>query len=376
MLLWCAALGLSSCMTTPAARERSHLDNGAIMMAVSFKGREFPYWRRHRAEELFFAEIQPGGAFAERFTPANFRAGDRLYVLDIPPGRYALVGITYFTGRARQIARFPEKLAKEWAVEVKPGQLAFGGVAEIPRVMDGWDVFFMNGLRRAAQYLPPFKRALIPMKFDQQRLRLDRTQNAEVEALRYARFDLSGTQWTEAVADRMARLGSPPPPIMEGTFRKKAVKPRQADSFYWMDTLGWGEPVPVAGGLEWRRPKSSAVVSVTYHPKQGKNARDLETELAAVRQAGVGAEDTHTLAEVRVSSRSALAATYTAYVYPQASLLGSERKVVKTQALFVPVDDGFYRLQLRGEQADFEKQQPAFERFIRYLHLAKPKVPK
>ena len=363
----CALLG--ACIPSQKLRESTAPEHGAIVMAVEFKGTAFPYWRRHRASELFFARIQPDGGLEPVLVPANYRSGDRLYALDLPPGRYALVAASYFTGRTRQLARFQGDKAKKWVVEVKPGAITFGGALWLPRPFPGWDVFFVDGLRRAASYLPPFKRALISVTLGT--ARTDLSPATELQALRLARVDLKDTAWGEAADVKLRAFGNPPPMLTQGTFRKRPVPRLRADTFSWIDTLHWGKPQAVDGGLEWRRPKARAWISVTFVPSEGTGARPLQAELKALREAGAP-EDSHTLSEVAVSSRAALSASYTTYLYPEALLVGSDVRVLRTEAVVVPVTDGFYKLVYRAASDEFDRSRPDFQTFVRYLDLAKP----
>lgn len=370
LLLLCA--GFDACLPPPMRLRRpTSPDHGGIVMSLRFEGEQFPYWLGHQARELFFRKVLPDGTLDPTLTPANYRAGDRLYALDLPPGRYALVAASYFTGRTRQLARFPEEWSKQWIVEVRPGELDFGGAVEVTRKFLGWGDFFWHGLRRAASYLPPFKRAVIPI--DPGLARTDRSRGVELQALRLARADLGETAWGEAARAKLTAYGNPPPVIMTGRWRKKPVPPHRAKTFSWMDTLDWGPPRKVAGGLEWRRPKQPVWASVAFVPASGENARPLDRELRLLREAGAP-EDRHTLEEVRVSSRSAYEALYTTYLYKETELVGSDVRVLKTEALVVPVEGGFYKLQYRASAAAFDKFRPEFSLFIRYLDLAPPVI--
>jgi len=373
---WLAAAGaltLSSCLPAPQRlRERTDPGHGAIVAAVSFKGREFPYWRRHLARELFFQRLEDDGSLDPVLVPANYRVDDRLYALDLPAGRYVLTAATYFTGRSRQLARLDAAYAKKYlAVDVQPGQLVFAGYIEIERYAgeDG-TAFWLDGLKRARQYLPPFKRAVIEMIAAPQP-HVTRAEGVELQALRLARADLSGTFWEEAVAARLEQLGNPPEPLLEGLVRKRPVPRKSAKTFTYIDTLEWGRPRSIPGGLEWRDGPSGASVSIVFVPSEGPGALPLDTALARLREAGAP-EDRHTLADVRVSSRAAYAGLYTTYVYPEPTLLGSSVTVLKTEVLVVPADGGFYQAQYRARAADFPKHRGAFEHFIRYVGFAPP----
>jgi hypothetical protein len=363
---------LSGCLGRGALREPSSPDRGAIVMAVEFKGAEFPYFRRHKAEELFFAQVGPDGGLDPNLVPANFRAGDRLYALDLVPGKYALVAASYFTGRTRQLAKFEGDRSKQWVVEVKPGELVFGGSVLMPRKFPGWGDFIVHGFLRAVSYLPPFKRAVIPAEIGLSKTDLSR--GLELQALRSAREDLAPTYWAQAADTKLVAYGNPPPALTTGHWHKKAVPRKRAESFTWVDTLGWGEPQRIAGGLQWRRAKAPIWIAVTYVPAQGERAKALDAELAALREAGAP-EDSHTLSEVAVSSKTALAAVYTTYLYAQAALVGSDVSVLKTMALVVPAKEGYYKLQYRASAGEFERWRPDFARFIRYLDLAPPPLP-
>ena len=175
--------------------------------------------------------------------------------------------------------------------------------------------------------------------------------------MQLARVDLQGTLWAEAVERRLAEFGDPLPPIKD----RKAAK-----TFTYADTLEWGEPAAVEGGLLWRKPR--AVISLVFVPP---SSRELSAVLKELKETGAP-EDAHMLTEVRISSRSAYSGRYTTYVYPEPALLGSAVKVYKTQAYVVPVESGYYKAQYRAEAAEFERHREAFEKFLRYVDFAPP----
>ena len=81
-----------------------------------------------------------------------------------------------------------------------PGRIVFGGYGEIERYLgDDSSVCWLNGLRRARQYLPPFKRALIEILAGPAP-RISRSSEVEGQAMRSARADLSWTFWEDAVS--------------------------------------------------------------------------------------------------------------------------------------------------------------------------------
>ena len=79
-----AVLLLASCISNPKVRNPSDLAHGGVVMGLSFKGHEFPYWRRHRASELYFVRLDSSGRLDPQMIPANFRAKDLIYLLDVP----------------------------------------------------------------------------------------------------------------------------------------------------------------------------------------------------------------------------------------------------------------------------------------------------
>lgn len=347
-------------------RERTSPSSGAIVIAASVKGRVFPfYWRQHYAEELFFARLQPDGSFDPTLIPANYRHHDRLYVLDIPAGKYAPVGLSYFTGRTRQFAKIEPRMARKWAFEVKPGELAFGGVIQLGRIStDGWRQPARNWLKRMRSYLPPFKRALIDIEHEQPRFA--KTAQLEIDTLRLAREDLAGTLWSETVETRLLALGNPPPELTDGLLRKKPLPRQKAETFTYIDTLGWGAPQKVSGGLQWQPGKERAWLSISLVPQPATEV------LAELKQAGAP-EDTHMSIEVLLSSRPVQAVTYTTYIYPEPALTGSAVVVFKTHAVIVPAAaGGSYKAQLRAEARVFDRFKPAFDQFLRYVAFEPP----
>jgi hypothetical protein len=369
-MLCLSAAVLSSCVTPyRAVRERTDPAHGAIVMALSFKGRDLPYWRRHLGEELFFSRLKPDGSLDAEIISANYRANDRIYALDLPAGRYAPVAAAYFTGRSRQLARFDEALSRKWAVDVRPGEIAFAGVAQLPRTAENWSGPAWNLLRRAASYLPPFKRAVIEVRFEG--ARLNNTPAAELETLQLARADLAGTFWAEPIAARLLALGNPPPVLTEGLIRKTPVPRRAAETFTYIDTLGWGPAQRVQGGLQWQAGKDPAWISIVFVPEAGEGGKRLDAIVRELREAGAP-EDSHSLSEVVVSSRPALSGLFTTYVYPQASLVGSKVVVFKTRTILVPAAAGAYKAQFRAQAAAYERHRAQFENFLRYVDFAPP----
>jgi hypothetical protein len=137
--------------------------------------------------------------------------------------------------------------------------------------------------------------------------------------------------------------------------------------------LGWGKPVRIRGGLEWREPKGKARIALVWFTEDMKEYKSPAASLAALRSAG-SPEDDHKVAEVVFSSRPGYEARYTTYFYPEGTLTGSLVKVYVTETLLVPESDGVFFLHYRAEKKDFLKSHPLFRTFRDKIVL-KPNPP-
>ncbi len=309
---------------------------GAIVLALTLGGGRF---QRFPAYVAAFSRVGPDGGLDEGRLDSNFRSGDRVYLLGVPAGRYALVEVSYrHMGHQRVVGLKPVE-SRRWAVDVGHGQVAFMG-RHLFKTGSGFRP--SAGLRE-----------------------VDVSSESEIEALEAAAEDLSGTLWEDAVSRRLSELGPSGRPIKVG----KREIPRQTHGpFSFVDIIGWGAPRRIAGGLEWREALDRARVAAVYLSTGTRGWKPPEEYLRHLRGVG-GPEDDHRVAEVVFSSRTAYRARYTTYVYPEGLLEGEGVKSYRTETLVVPDGRNLFVLHYRAEKALFERFHKVYLRFRRTFRL-------
>jgi hypothetical protein len=201
---------------------------------------------------------------------------------------------------------------------------------------------------------------------------VDLTRLSEVEALTAARRDLAGTLWTTAVDARLNRLGGPvPEPVTTGFWRKRPKPVQAAETFSWVDTLAWGRPQAIKGGLEWRQPKDQARIAVRFLKEGEAGFRPLADYLRELRGLG-DLEDSHAFQEVALSTTIAQVIRYTKYIYPEPYLTGSVKTVFLTEVAVAPGLGGYYVIHYRARREEFRKYHPDYLRFRSHLRLVPP----
>ena len=355
-------LAAASCAPpVPKPVQPSGDTQGAVIFGLRVQGREFPSILPHRMETVYFAQQGSDGRFdRDRLLTSNYRAGGYAVLLDVPPGVYGPIAGAYFHKNARYLVKLDPALTDSWAVEVRPGAIAFAGDALLRTEWGGLLVTLFNFGKNVWAYIGFYWHPTIDVDAGSPRLAKD--TGTEAAALHAARRRLRRTQWTDAIDKRLAELGNPPEPIQRGLVFKTTVKPTPAGRFAYIDTLGWGDPIKVPGGLEWRKSRKRALVQALFLQPEMPGYKPAEQLLEDMREAG-SPEDSHSLFDVALASRTARGALYTTYQYPPASLTGSEVKVYVTEVLLVQDEDGLYILRLRALRESFAKMHSAFRRF-------------
>jgi len=360
----CLLLALLCACAGPRPRPPSDLRQSAAFLTFGTEGLLFT-GPDYAARAALAPVDKDGKPDVDRVIFSNFRKDERLYFLDLPPGRYAPVAAYWTEHGLRHAVKIEEKDA---ALDIPPGELRFLGDFTARRRWEDWPRFLLNGLLSAKILVPPFRPAVAfldaPVRIH------DKSAAAEIRALRAAVKDLSGTEWARAAQERLVAMKAPPPALTErrGIFRRKEVpvKVHWTPMFGYIDTLEWGEPADVPGGLEWRHPKDKARVQVAL-----RDSPPLATALEKLK--GLGSpEDSHTHSMVYLSTRPAYAVRYTNYHYPEPYLTGEVVKVSVTETLLVPDPRGYFVVQMRASREDFPKVLPAFVRFRTYLRLEPP----
>lgn len=362
---------LAGCLGARRPAPPAALEHGGIHARVAFKGRELPNLLRHQADQIYWARVNSFGELDldHPIETTLSKKGD-CYVLDLPPGKYAPFAAAYSGLRIRFLARLDNDLRKQMTVDVTPGSFVFAGDALVRTEWEGVLAALEHSGRRILAALPPWRRHTVDITAGSPKN--DRSPAAELAALRRAREVMAGTLWAPRVEERYVALGNPADPLTTGLIRKKPVAAKVAERFSYMDTLDWGQPEKIPGGLQWREPKNQARIAVTW--VEYSPTRTLEGQLDRLREAG-SAEDRHSLFDVRVGSLPAKGARFTTYSYDKDGLVGEGEKAHVTEAYVVGQRDGYYLLLYRARKEAFEKWRRAFADFVQRLRFLGPPAP-
>lgn len=357
------AAGVSACaFPSPAVVVPAGDSQGAaLVVRMTLRGRDYINRMPRHAPVVYFAQKGRDGALMrDNLVRADLRAGSYVIALDVPPGRYSPVAAAFPRGSVRAVAKLPEALSEQWTVEARPGLMTFAGDATLipPEGLD-WRALLRFKDASALAFTSP---------------KLEKTANLELPALRAARAKLKGTTWVELIDRRLKELGNPPEPYRVGHLFKKTIAPTREGRFGYIDTLGWGKPRKVPGGLLWKASRDRARVDVRFLQADATGYVPADLFLRQLREAG-SPEDEHALFNVELASRTARAARFTTYRYPQAALTGSELKVFVTETLCVVDKDGYYLVRLEAPRAEFFRRHAPFRRFASYLVFLPPEKP-
>ena len=129
-----AVIALASCRQPP--KKPADVESSVIGVALRFQG------VAERIDALYF--VQLGGTERVRghfpLLRSNFRRGDRFYLLNAPPGRYAVVAtfkidphntIVAFSPNTFYTAYFGEAMIRKTIVEVEPRSFTFMGTFSV-----------------------------------------------------------------------------------------------------------------------------------------------------------------------------------------------------------------------------------------------------
>jgi hypothetical protein len=366
----CGLAALAACASTGRRTQPVSSSAGLLIGSMRFQKLIVPFPDRY-ADMIHLAPVDAKGVPDADHAVTSHWAGDRqVYFFNLQPGRYAVLGGSYLAHGLRYTFRFKPEQSRQVLAEVVGGEVRFLGVVTVRREFQDWIVFVGNMLKSAAVVLPPWRpwttRAAGALRL------VDSSRLSELDALAAARRDLAGTLWFDAVNGRLNRMGGPPPePATTGFWRKRPKPHQAAEAFSWVDTLEWGEPQPIKGGLEWRQAKDKARIAVRFHREGEPGFRPLEDYLRELR--GLGSlEDSHAFEEVALSTTVARVIRYTKHVYPEPYLTGSVRVVYLTEVAVAPGAGGYYVLQYRARKGDFAKFRKDYLRFRSRLLLFPP----
>lgn len=355
----------AGCAGARPVPQPASLEQGAIVARVALKGAEMPNWRRHQADKVYWAKVNAYGDLDldHPLETKLAREGD-VYLFDLPPGKYAPFAAEYPSLGVRFLARLEPEVRKKMQVEVGGGRVVFAGDVLVRTEWEGFLPALEHQGLRLAFLVPPFNKRAVEVATRSPRF--DESPMAEIAALRRARKVAAGTLWVEKIDERIVELGNPADPLTTGLIRKKVVPATvsEAGRFAYVDTLGWGAPRSIDGGLEWREPKGQAKVAVAFIAYS--STRTLEKQLETLRLAG-SPEDEHVLYEVRVGSLPARSARFTTYSYGTEKLVGAETAVHVTEAVVVGRPKGYYLLLYRASKDAFDRFHEGFFNFVKRL---------
>ncbi len=369
-----AAALFSGCAAFVPARPRqpSSLAHGLLVARVSSRGALFRRFvsvaDRARVEAL----DEKGEPIPGLSAVSGVSGGGYVFFVDMPAGRYVLREATFPSRGVRYELVAPADAALKRSVVLRPGTAAFLGEHVYDARWPEFGVAVGRIARIVGHWLTPWmKRPVLPRDAD---LRLYEPGPAsEIGGLRAAREAFAGTQWKRVIEARLRELSAPEPAKTEGAIRERELPLREEKILSWRDTLKWGEPRRAEEGLAWVRPGGEARV-VVYHTTA--TAPGFAGWAAAVaelrREASRSVEDSGGLYNVRVATRTALAAKVTTYVYPEGTLVGSETKVLRTETALVPDGAGLYTARLRAPVEEFDSVLPAYREFLLQLVLGPP----
>lgn len=284
-----------------------------------------------------FARVKEADVLDPELLKSNHASAGNLYLLDVPPGRYAPVSITWRRmGRARA-TRLTKAQSLMAAADVGPGKLAFGG-----------------RFRNLYWKVPKDTAALKSL--------VDRSTETERAALELALADLGGMLWLEPLRARLAELG----PAGEPALLPPGIALEKAPGFSYRDTLGWGPPVKLNSGLEWREKLGRARIAAQYRKAGEPGSKGLGEELKFLKEAG-SPEDDRPIRETITGGRPSFTARTTTYYYPPGYLLGGVVEAYVTETILIPGARGVWKLHYRAQKQFFDRFYPDFLRHARMI---------
>ncbi len=335
LLLVLLLQGCSIDRIRPGPIEPSGPEQSALVFAAAPTASRFGWPPPVEAE---FLRVVGGKPSEEGPHRSNHASRGNLYFLDILPGRYAPVSVTWRRMGRTRVFRFTPAQALKAAVEVRPGEVGFLGRLRA----DPWKIV-AEGSGSA--------------------LLVDRSSETERAVLSNALADLGGMLWRQPIEERLGSLGPtavPPPASPE------APGAVQARGFAYRNALQWGPPVKLAAGLEWREKLGRARIAVQYISAKDPGYLPLGEELAKLKTAGAP-EDDRLVRETVTCGLPSYTARYTTYYYPPGYLLGSEVQAHVTESILIPGKRGLWKLHYRAMKKHFDRFLPAFQTQARHI---------
>ncbi|MDD5304822.1 MAG: hypothetical protein PHS14_17130 [Elusimicrobia bacterium] len=365
------AAGLAACAALPP--QPASLDEGLLIARVETRGAFFTKsakWADTASIVELDAEGNPLPGQRGLSGPA---VNGYLVFYNVPPGRFALRSASFRARGARYQVQPLRTEESKRAVVLRRGSAAYLGDYRFDSRWPELGVALWHAARIIGHWLTPFlNRPLLPRETG-----LPVFENGpvpEVRALLAVRAGLSGTQWSRVVNARLRELSAAEPPKVAGAIRSRELPLRDEPFLSWRDTLNWGEPRRAPAGIAWRRPGGEAQIAVFFTTASAPGFAGWDAAVSELRRSSsASVEDRGGVYEVRVATRTGLAARATKYQYPEGVLVGSETSVVVTETTLIPDGFGMYTARLRAPRGEFDSALPAYREFLLQLVLGPPK---
>ncbi|OGR49704.1 MAG: hypothetical protein A2X40_12380 [Elusimicrobia bacterium GWC2_65_9] len=365
-------LSLCGCAGLPP-REPTAVSHGMLSVRARVRGAVIPF-SGDEADSAVVEQLGPNGEpLPGKEAVAGLSGGGFVYFLDLPPGRYALISVSFRARGVRYRVNIPPASGRKEAVDLRPGAAAFLGTLSLDGRLPDFEVAVERALSVLGHLLTPWMRRPVVAR-DADLRGLDRGAQEEARALHAARQVLGATQWKRVVEARRREMGAPEPVAMKGLVRPKQMTLKAEAILSWRDTLEWGEPQRAGNGLVWTKPGGSARIAVFFTTAAAQGFVGYEAAVAEMRAAASTTDvgDQGALYEVRVSTHYGVAARVTSTRYREGTLVGSEFKVAVTETVLVPYPAGMYTARLRAAKDEFDEVLPAFREFLLQLVLGAP----
>lgn len=367
-----AATGLAACATAPPPQPAS-LDQGILIAQVGVHGAFFKRSVKWADRAEIVALDDAGVPVPGQRAQSKFAVSGYVIFFGMTPGRYVLREAAVPARGAHYSVRILREAEAKRAVVLRPGAAAFLGDYRFDSHMPSFGALLGRAALRVGRWLTPFLRR--PLKpYDADFRSFESEPGQETRALHAVRNSLAGTQWKTVVAARLRELSAPEPAKTAGALRTREIPLREEPILSWRDTLKWGEPRRGPTGLAWRRPGGQAVVAVFFTTASTRGFGGWDAAVSELRRtAADSVEDRGGVYEVRVATRTGLAARATKYEYPDGTLVGSETVVIVTETVLIPDGWGLFTARLRAPRAEFDAALPAYREFLLQLALGPPK---
>ncbi len=366
-----ATLVFSSCATVNRPPSSTSVDHGILIARAKVRGALIPFFYSVGDAGKIEPLDENGQCVPGLRGISGLWANGYFVFFDLPAGRYVLRGASFASRGVRYQLVVPQTSPLKRSVVLRPGAAAFLGVYNYDAMWPEFGTALKRAVRIVGHWLTPWmNRPVLPRDAD---LRLFDTGPAtEIAALQAVREKLRGTPWRRAVDARLREL-SAPEPVKTAGLRSRELPLHSEPFLSWRDTLKWGEPRRVSGGLGWRRPGGEAQIAVFFTSAAASGFAGWDAAVGDLRRAAsASVQDSGEVYSVRVATRNGPAARVTTYSYPNGTLVGSVTTVILTETTLIPDGAGLFTFRLRAPREEFKSALPAYREFLLQLVLGLP----